>query len=575
MKRNSSSRGLLAAIPLLIFLSGCNGNDADVVRAARQNKNKKLKASTSSVDHLGQASGYIASLVELDAEAANRQISYHLNAWLEASDSEPDWETSPLLEGVPGEFKTLVESVSLDSKDILPQDLDHIRETYLHKRITQWVATAPLRDPTLKSWINKDLASTDDRARNQLATACKLFEWTIRNLRLEADQLSDEQRQLVPADLQEDAVGYRQTTLECLWRGTGDGLQRSRVFLRLCRAAGLDAVMLGTEDDEGTLQPRLCGVRIEDKMYLFDASVGIHVPGPDQSGIATLKQAQDDAVIIRRMGIPGLFEYPISNQDLKEVKAMFDPAIESLAWRMTAVQKGLAGNNRMRLAFDAGMPARIKSVASISDVAFWPIGLQARVYQQKINRAKLEDARFLYRFSMRWGMLDEDFPLAKGRWRHLTGQFDMVGETEGARKTYMEMRVPDKEINDLPYDVKLQKRFGARVGDLNPQQFDLQIKMLQAQYRLGKQLATFWLAIIQFDDEQFENAATWHEKRVLGREYESPWADAARYNVGRAYEQLDRLDDAIDKYKSDDDTQEHGNRIRARLVTRLKDAQKS
>ena len=567
----------MSAIGVLL-IAGCN-NDAEILKSARQKKNEKQKIKVSVVDHLGEADSYLRRLVELETAAATRQINYHLNAWIEEVDPEVQWQRASLLDEVKGDSLKEIEGVRFDSRAFIPSDLNYLRESYLEKEVVQWVTRAPHHDSVLAAWVEDGSGLASSRDKGDLQRACKLFEWVIRNIRLESDQIEEAERAALPRELKSDAVGYRQTTLQCLWRGTGDGVQRSRVFLRLCHHASIDAAMLGTRGDQDSMAvPRFVGVRVGHSIYLFDVALGIHVPGPDQVGIATLEQARSDRLIIRRMQIPGLFEYPITSSDLEEVIAMFDPPLESLCWRMSAVETGLTGDRRMRLSFDQELPERFNSLDVISGVAFWPIGIQARQYQSAIERAKVADLLYLHRYQMRWGMLDSDFlldsefSLPKGRWKHLVGQFSRIEDVEGARKTYMEMRVPDKEIDDIAYNVMLQRKYGIRQGEMSVEQFQMQIKLIQSYLRLGKQLATFWLALIQFEDEQYGNAATWHEKRVLGREYESPWADAARYNVARAYEQLGELAKAIEKYKSDDDTQEHGNRVRARLVARMQDA---
>ncbi len=99
-------------------------------------------------------------------------------------------------------------------------------------------------------------------------------------------------------------AGYRQTPYLTLFRGTGDGLQRSILFANLCRQASLKSCMLSTTTSTGELQPWLTGVLIGGEIYLFDCSLGVPVPGPEQQGIATLAQARRDASVLRRLNVP-------------------------------------------------------------------------------------------------------------------------------------------------------------------------------------------------------------------------------------------------------------------------------
>jgi len=99
---------------------------------------------------------------------------------------------------------------------------------------------------------------------------------------------------------------------------------------------------------------------------------------------------------------------------------------------------------------------------------------------------------------------------------------------------------------------------------------------------MGKNAATYWVSLIQYDDERYETAQTWFSKRVLDenlisrRELTgddlSPWAAAARYNLGRSLERSGKFDEAIELYKTDGDPQEYGNRLRARLLDKRRQA---
>ncbi len=84
---------------------------------------------------------------------------------------------------------------------------------------------------------------------------------------------------------------------------------------------------------------------------------------------------------------------------------------------------------------------------------------------------------------------------------------------------------------------------------------------------LEKEMAA-WISLIQYDDERYETAESWFTKRVLNEQQLSHWAPAARYNLARTVERLGNVDRAIELYKTDGDPQEHGNRIRARLLAK-------
>ena len=48
----------------------------------------------------------------------------------------------------------------------------------------------------------------------------------------------------------------------------------------------------------------LCAALIDGQAYLFDARLGLAIPGPDGQGVATLNQALADPAILERMNFP-------------------------------------------------------------------------------------------------------------------------------------------------------------------------------------------------------------------------------------------------------------------------------
>ena len=163
--------------------------------------------------------------------------------------------------------------------------------------------------------------------------------------------------------------------------------------------------------------------------------------------------------------------------------------------------------------------------------------------------------------------------LTSGRWDHLIGNFaDSEDQMEvGARTKYLKQRNPEYEIADLQIDVELQEAYGIRreLG-VSAEMYELQVGQLQGLMRNGKRTATFWLGLLQYDDGKTDVARNWFSDRVLDKEQLlKRWESSARYNLGRTYELLGKFDQAIEIYKTDGDLQEHGNRVRARLVAKL------
>jgi hypothetical protein len=275
------------------------------------------------------------------------------------------------------------------------------------------------------------------------------------------------------------------------------------------------------------------------------------------------------------LNVPGFFDdYPFTKEDIQQCVALLNVMPEAISPRMQQLESGLTGERRMKVFVDAdALATQIDDVPGIAGVRLWNIPLLAVVYQQEMERAAERDPLIAFWFFSRWAILEAPIgmseKLALGRWRHLHGQFNKDEEenTEGARVLYLGQRAPEFEIEDLRIDVDLQHVYGVRreLG-MTPEIYDRQLQQTQELMRMGKRTATYWISLIQYDDQRYETAETWFSKRVLDAEQLSRWEPAARYNLARSIERVGDVDRAIELYKTDGDPQEHGNRIRARLL---------
>ena len=563
----------------LAVLTGCQ-DDTELVRAIQKERQEKEQL-TSERDHLGEAFNLLDQYIDLDREKAQRQIAYHLNRWSEtkpASEAGSPEIANSIRDIVPAE--QLAER--LGATNFQPADADHLRDCYLFRSIFSWVDVELHEELLLTEWLDEqeDVIGIDEA--DNLRTATRLFDWTVRNIALVADEPQEPAPPgpSFPLGMKFRGAGYRQSDYQAVTRGRGDGLQRAGVFTQLCRQAGVPAAVLGTIDGTtGQVTPFCVGVLVGKEIYLFEPTLGIFVPGPDQVGIATLAQARRDAVILRRLGIAGLdqFTYPVKKENVQQCVALFNLLPEAISPRMQQLQSGLTGNRRMNVYVDADeMAKRFDAVTGISSVRIWDVPLLTEVYDAVCRQHAQRDPVFGFWFNARWSMLEEDYGLAKdlarARWRHLTGQFSDVEDEgiQGARSLYLAQRKPEFEIDDLRIDVKLQEKYKIRRSDLDldGQQFEQQIVRIQAMLLAGKRTATYWLSLLQADDGRTETAASWIEKRVLDEQQLSFWVPAARFNLARLKEKLGQPDEAIEMYKREGEPQEHGNRIRARLLAK-------
>ncbi|QDS92616.1 hypothetical protein FF011L_13630 [Roseimaritima multifibrata] len=565
----------LVAVFCLLGAAGCEDNTA-TLRKIQQQKQARMEA-TSKVDHLRDTYLLFGQLGESNLEAAAAQVRYHLNAWQESqaarSDSGPDSLAIPesLVATWDDALVTATVKDRMESELFLESDVEHFRLQYLLHRISDWALDGASLDPWLQERL--DAESLDETESYDLGIACQYFDWVIRNVQLEPQVLGGPAPAAprLSAGLQFRGPGYRQTSWETLWRGSGDAWQRSDLFLQLCRQAGLDACLLAVpQGPEENLQPWLTAVRIGDQLYLFDAELGLAVPGPDEKGIATLAEAQQDPTILRRLRVPGLFEYPFTSQQIQNCVALLDANPELLSNRMKRLEEGFTGDRRMSLSLDAaGVAERIGALDGISAVQLWQVPLQAMLYQQGIAEAMRDDLALNQWYYLQWGIFDRQSQLYPARWHHLEGLFDDDPEAniKGARVQYMKLRSPEFELEDLNMDIQLQMEYGLRraAGEAEADH-RRRVLVVQEVMRAVKRTATFWIALMHVEEGRWETAEKWLKGRVLEDPQAGRWYPSARYNLGRVSERLGDLEQAEAMYKTNGYPQEQGNRIRARSL---------
>lgn len=564
------------ALLIASLLSGCS-DDLETAREIQAQRQMRMQ-SESQQDHLGEAFNLLGDLVELNDEKARRQIVYHLNRWAETREPQ-EAEPSEMLRTVRDLLPPDEAEERTGREDFHPSDVDHLRDCYLFRRIVEWVDRPASDDPLLADWLASMESKLSEEDWTKLRTVTRLFDWTVRNIAYEPREptTSTPPPPKLPFNMDIQGAGYRQSDYKTVWRGIGDSLQRAGVFTQLCRQASIPAFVLAIQSSEtGKLDPWCVGVLIADQVYLFEPELSSYIPGPNQVGIATLQEARNDASVMRRLNVLGFFDYPLTKDDVQQCIALLNVMPEAMSERMKRLESGLTGQRRMQTYEDVdALAAQIDEVPGIAGVRLWDIPFLAEIYDEEMLRAAERDPLIAFWYVSKWAILEAPIEMARqlalGRWRHLHGQFDDDEEedTEGARTLYLAQRAPEFEIEDLNIDVDLQRAYGVR-RDLGVDQetFERQIAQAQAMMRSGKRTATYWISLIQYDDARYDTAKNWFTKRVLTDAQRSFWEPAARYNLARSLERLGETEQAIELYKTDGDPQEHGNRLRARLLGR-------
>ena len=162
--------------------------------------------------------------------------------------------------------------------------------------------------------------------------------------------------------------------------------------------------------------------------------------------------------------------------------------------------------------------------------------------------------------------------MLEARYRHLRGELDKDGDAPGAKTLYLESRVPKRQLEELFSSKKVQSAFGIKKADESDMVFQNRMAYTQAMMSQTKLNSTYWLGLAHFDSGRWEAALPWFKARTLEATPDSPWIDAATYNLARCYEALGQVSDARDIYLRDDSVQQLGNILRARQLRKHVDA---
>ena len=212
--------------------------------------------------------------------------------------------------------------------------------------------------------IAKRVAGTGEN----LARVRRVFQWVV------------EQIQLVPPGSLafEDLPQAYARPYDVLVRGMateaqGTWAERAWLFIALCRQLEIDVGLI-TYSHSRSLEPRfpryglqfemepglrgmrfgpkppvvwICAAIVDNKAYLFDARVGLEIPGPDGTGVATLADALADAAVLERMNLPGHSPYGTSRASLlgsrTKIGILFDSSPGYFSPKMKLLQRELTG----------------------------------------------------------------------------------------------------------------------------------------------------------------------------------------------------------------------------------------
>ena len=596
--------GVLAAL----LLAGCN-TDSVTTHSTSGGGQVAVRGT----DDLTQAFDSLRKVAAGGGHQAQSRSLYYLNQWLNGGRSvEGTWEPDPMQRNsIPRALKSAPSLATLhsfefrhdDPLDFLDKlskefaqgpsnragidaaiaayqrDMDYLQQhLWLHD-----IASRVRREPPpaqLAPWIKQVETSVGLPESEQLAAAERLFDWTIRNVQLEplpplpagpAATAGEGTDPISPAMLGQVGPGYGHLPIQLLLQGRGDAHERGRLFLLLCRQAGIDAVMIGRIDEtvSSAPQPWVAAVLAGQELYLFDPALGLPIPGPDRQGIATLSQVLGDPAVLAQLDVPGGPAYEFTPDKLKNLVALIEAEPESLARRFHLLQDALPSSRRLVLATDPSrLEPRLRQARGIGGVSLWRVPYEALLYQIGRQNVLAGSRELQIQFQREEQLfVQPDTPLILGRNLHLQGRFDARDQLPGARTYYLQARLPD-DVRDKIYESAEFRRligFHQPLPEDEEQRREVLETMVTTMQR-AKQYASYWMGLTYFETGRHEAAVEWLDLRTLEAPLPTPLAPSARYNLARAYEALGQTEKAIALYRADDSPQRHGNLLRAQWL---------
>ncbi len=594
-------------------MAGCGGS-TDVDYTSQGSGLVDLKRN----DNFDDAISFLYRLDEFNPIEAEQKVFYHLTQW--GRDIEPikDWQPDPLIETVPpvfveaGMHRRLKSAKASDDRSSAMEitDVHYLREAMWMRSVSQWLIEQPAT-ADVQMWLPEQPQETlfAGEAISPLERAVRLFDWTVRAVQLEpapphpdysrtAGPLPGGGQQQAPAALQGViGPGYTQMPWESLLYGTGDWLQRARVFILLGRQVDLDIVMLGIKDNLPQSRPKewIPAVHIDGELYLFDTRLGLPIPGPDGKGIATLSEVIADPKLLSSLDvkIPGGDEskYPVTADELSQVVAMIDADPAAISQRMEIVQRRLTGDQKMQVTVKPSEIAKkVEDCQGINNVILWRTPYEAAMFRKAFSLAMQKNRQLAFEKQRRETLFSGFNSLLEARYKHLQGEISQTPEDIGAKTLYLAARWTQKDLEALDRDRKLQVKLGMGPPPQSPEKRAAFFSAVRRIWGLAKNDASYWLALAHYDGEDYEAAGNWFERVMLAERklFDSlseeareqgarpRWWFGAVYNMARSAEAQGDFAKAREYlYELPDSPQAEGNLIRARLLIQKEAAAKT
>ncbi len=560
---------LTIACVLSFAIAGCEGPRSEDAARTQQ----AIDAAKTKGDALIDANRYLQQMTPLNRSKVELEVQLHLNKWWMTADKSKTYDLSPqLIDGLPPDLRSDTAFGSTGEDQFTIWDVEYLYQCRLYRQLSEWIMARPLRDKLLATWLDQQAGKLPSEEHSSLELACKLFDWTMRNVVIngnakDVESLPEDPRKPVV----EAGLGYKYLPWQCVLYGRGDFIERGRVFTAMAQQRGLQTCWISLRLPSSPA-PKLwaIGVLAGDNCYVFETKLGMPVPNPDTGAPVTITELQKDERILRRLDIPGRFDYAVNPGDLAKIEYLIEVEPSASSNRMTSLQASLTGADRLVLQPDVTtMQAKLKKIAPDAPVYLWQMPMLARLYATEMRSRLQMNSPFTASYTIEHAVWLLNTPSANARLKHLMGEFENTFDTRGALSTYMDCRVPDETIAALPDDPDVQKAIGIpRESFETMEEYRARLVVFQNVFRQAKVDANFFLAQLHYDIGNYSDVEGWLTKRTLQLPQASKWHAAAHYMLGRVYAEQDRNTEAIKEFNADNTPLEAGNRLRVRFLSK-------
>ncbi len=411
------------------------------------------------------------------------QLVIRLNSWIDADETTTVWQADAMVADLPADARALYASIGAER-------FDRADGRLLQEAV----------------WM-RDISRRASAAATVTQQALQLFNWVLRNVQL---------------DPPNSPFATAQRPWQTLVAGRGSADQRAWIFTLLLRQIGVDAAPLSVTGDDRVWA---VAVRSGEDWSLFDPALGLPLPGPNGTGIATLAQVKADPAILRQLDLDAKQTYPVDAAALGKLTALVEASPLYLSKRAKRIEAQLAGEHRVVL---TASPSRVAELirSQVSAVKLWSIEQRTVAEAEQLSAAARHDLAALYR----------TFVVEPLLWKGRILQF-----RGNDRRTKLDYADRPIKVYTASSDPRVFYTLRCRPSDAELDELAGQQYFFIDQMRLCKELATVWMGAASYDYGDYAVALDYLGSRPSAKKPNTPLAAVARFTLAQTHEQLAEL----------------------------------